>query len=186
VAFFDDRIEVENPGILPPGITVEDMKQGVSKIRNPVIARVFRELRLIEQWGSGVPRIFRETKESGFPEPSIMELGLRVRFVFPLAKKIAVEERPHSQAGSPTQSPTQSTDPVIRLLRALAEGPLSSGELRKQLNLKHRPTFRENYLHPALEKGYIEMTIPEKPSSRLQKYRLTEKGRQALREGEAE
>ena len=54
------------------------------------------------------------------------------------------------------------------------------------MNLKHPPTFRENYLHPALEKGYIEMTIPEKPSSRLQKYRLTEKGRQVLREGEAE
>ncbi|RKY85019.1 hypothetical protein DRQ11_10635, partial [candidate division KSB1 bacterium] len=104
----------------------------------------------------------------------------------PLAKKIAVGDRADSQTRSPTQSATQSTDPVIRLLRALAEGPLSSGELRKQLNLKHRPTFRENYLHPALEKGYIEMTIPEKPSSRLQKYRLTEKGRQVLREGEAE
>jgi len=123
---------------------------------------------------------------SGFPEPFITELGLRVRFVFPLAKKIAVEDRPELQTGSPTQSSTQSTDPVIRLLRALVDGPLSSGELRKRLNLKHRPTFRENYLHPALEKGYIEMTIPEKPSSRLQKYRLTEKGKQALREGEAE
>ena len=182
IAFFDDRIEIENPGILPPGITVQDMKQGVSKIRNPVIARVFRELRLIEQWGSGVPRIFRETKEGGFPEPSIMELGLRMRFIFPLAKKIAIEEQLELQTGSPTQSPTQSTDPVIRLLHALVEGPLSSGQLRKRLNLKHRPTFRENYLHPALEKGYIEMTIPEKPSSRLQKYRLTEKGKWVVRE----
>ena len=49
IAFFDDRIEIENPGILLPGLTIEDMKQGVSKIRNPVIARVFRELHLIEQ-----------------------------------------------------------------------------------------------------------------------------------------
>ena len=46
VVFFDDRIEVENPGILLPGMTVEDMKQGISKIRNHVIARVFRELNL--------------------------------------------------------------------------------------------------------------------------------------------
>jgi predicted HTH transcriptional regulator len=47
VAFFDDRIEIENPGILLPGLTVEDMLQGVSKIRNHVIARMFRELDLI-------------------------------------------------------------------------------------------------------------------------------------------
>jgi len=60
IAFFDDRIEIENPGILLPGMTIEDMKDGVSKIRNPVIARIFRELDLIEQWGSGVRRIFKE------------------------------------------------------------------------------------------------------------------------------
>jgi predicted HTH transcriptional regulator len=65
IAFFDDRIEIENPGILLPGMTIEDMKQGISKIRNPVIARVFRELNLIEQWGSGVPRMFREAAELG-------------------------------------------------------------------------------------------------------------------------
>jgi len=53
LSFFDDRIEVENPGILLPGMTIEDVKSGVSKIRNRVIARVFRELDLIEQWGSG-------------------------------------------------------------------------------------------------------------------------------------
>ncbi len=53
VSFFDDRIEFESPGILLPGMTVDDMRQGVSKIHNHVIARVFRELNLIEQWGSG-------------------------------------------------------------------------------------------------------------------------------------
>jgi ATP-dependent DNA helicase RecG len=60
IAFYDDRIEVESPGILLPGMTVEEMKRGVSQIRNPVIARVFRELNLIEQWGSGIPGIFHE------------------------------------------------------------------------------------------------------------------------------
>jgi hypothetical protein len=72
--------------------------------------------------------------------------------------------------------PTQSTDPVCRLLLLLTEGEKSSSELKLKLNLKHRPTFRENYLHPAFEQGLIEYTIPDKPNSRLQKYRITEKG----------
>jgi len=62
----------------------------------------------------------------------------------------------------------------------LLHGPLLSGELREQLNLKHRPTFRRNYLHPALKQGYIEMTAPEKSNSRLQKYRLTQKGKAVI------
>ena len=72
VSFFDDRIEIENPGILIPGLTVEDMLMGVSKLRNHVIARIFRELELIEQWGSGVKRMFREAEELGLPEPEII------------------------------------------------------------------------------------------------------------------
>lgn len=79
IAFFDDRIETENPGILLPGMTVEDMRQGVSRIRNHVIARVFRELGLIEQWGSGVRRMFREAAEQGVPEPEFIEIGMRMR-----------------------------------------------------------------------------------------------------------
>jgi hypothetical protein len=46
-----------------------------------------------------------------------------------------------------------------------------------RLKLSHRPTFRANYLNPALTTGLIERTIPDKPNSRLQKYRLTAKGR---------
>jgi hypothetical protein len=65
-------------------------------------------------------------------------------------------------------------------LLLLQDGEKSSGELRSILNIKHRPTFRDNYLHPALDSELIEMTIPEKPSSRLQKYRLTPKGRAFL------
>ena len=46
------------------------------------------------------------------------------------------------------------------------------------LELKHRPTFLYDYLKPALEQGFIEMTIPDKPNSSLQKYRLTVLGKQ--------
>jgi ATP-dependent DNA helicase RecG len=56
----------------------------------------------------------------------------------------------------------------------------SAGELRQAVGITHRPTFRENYLHPALEAALIERTIPDKPSSRLQRYRLTDAGRAYL------
>ena len=90
IVFLDDRIEIENPGILLPGLTIEDMKQGMSKIRNHVIARLFRELDLIEQWGTGVRRIFREAKQLGLPEPEIVEIGMRVRMTIYLAKSLKV------------------------------------------------------------------------------------------------
>src|SRR5690606_37131014 len=97
VAFFDDRIEVENPGILVSGMTVEAMKRGVSNLRNRVIARVFRELKLIEQWGSGVSRIFREAQEQGLPEPAIEEIGMHLRLTefltTPVAAAPSTEER---------------------------------------------------------------------------------------------
>jgi len=51
LAMFDDRIEVDNPGLLPFGLTIEDIRRGVSKLRNRVIGRVFHELKLVEQWG---------------------------------------------------------------------------------------------------------------------------------------
>ncbi len=57
---------IENPGILLSGMTIDDMKQGVSKIRSPVVARVFRELGFIEQWGSDVRWIFRKPKNLDF------------------------------------------------------------------------------------------------------------------------
>ena len=66
---------------------------------------------------------------------------------------------------SATQSATQLSDPVERLLMILEQGEQSSGELRELLQIKHRPTFRKNYLHPAMESGLIEYTIPLKPNT---------------------
>ena len=60
---------------------------------------------------------------------------------------------------------------VNQLLSILGEDTLSTVELMERLGLSHRPTFRKNYLNPALEKQLIERTIPEKPNSKNQKYR---------------
>ncbi|MEX1183991.1 MAG: helix-turn-helix domain-containing protein [Gemmatimonadota bacterium] len=79
VAVFDDRVEVENPGILLPGLTVEDLREGVSRLRNRVIGRVFSELGLAEQWGSGIQRMTSACASAGLPAPEFTEVGLRFR-----------------------------------------------------------------------------------------------------------
>ena len=79
IAIFDDRMEVENPGLLPFGLTLEDLPLGVSKLRNRVLGRVFHELRLVEQWGSGVQRMISACREQGLPAPVWEEVGFRLR-----------------------------------------------------------------------------------------------------------
>lgn len=65
----------------------------------------------------------------------------------------------------------QDKMPTKRLLSALGNETLSAAELMERLGLSHRPTFRKNYLNPALEQKLIERTIPDKPNSRNQKYK---------------
>ena len=85
-----------------------------------------------------------------------------------------------STAGNNTPQVSQQVAPQVGvLIKALykADKPQTRNELQTHLSLKDRESFRERYLKPALEAGLIEMTIPGKPTSRLQQYRLTELGR---------
>ncbi len=75
----------------------------------------------------------------------------------------------------------QVSDQVVSLVKIMNDKSASATELMARLNLAHRPSFRSRYLRVALVAGYIEMTIPDKPNSRSQKYRLTEKGRAVLK-----
>lgn len=185
--FFDERIEIENLGILLPGMTVEDMRQGVSKIRNHVIARVFRELNLIEQWGSGVRRIFKEAQELGLPEPQILELGLRMRVVVRLAQMVpvgpisasTVEQESAERLESRLESLLES-NLAARVIILL--GTAETGKAQLAVLLGHKSVSGE--LHKQIKRlltlEFIEMTLPDKPNSRLQKYRLTASGRELL------
>jgi ATP-dependent DNA helicase RecG len=79
VAIFDDRMEITNPGPLPLGLSLETALSGVSQLRNRVLGRVFRELRLIEQWGSGLARMCEVCLASGGSSPKFEELDLFFR-----------------------------------------------------------------------------------------------------------
>ncbi len=183
IAFFDDRIEVENPGILLPGMTIEDMKQGVSKIRNSVIARIFRELDLIEQWGSGVRRIFKEAEEQNLPEPQIVEIGMRMRFIVPLAEPLPLKFPPKASlhkfgVESGVESGAESgveSDMVMRIIALLEKEPLAKSEIAKRLGKAKPSRYLNDLMRKLLQKGKVEYTIPDKPNSRLQKYKLAKK-----------
>ena len=73
------------------------------------------------------------------------------------------------------------TDQVARLLAELQDGARSAMDVMAALGLSHRPTFRNNYIRPALEAGLVEMTRPESPTARNQQYRLTASGRAVVR-----
>ena len=70
------------------------------------------------------------------------------------------------------QADVQASDHVRRLISSLGQGDYTLAELMQFVGLTHRATFQKNYLNPAIEAGLIERTIPDKPKSPKQKYRL--------------
>lgn len=125
IAIFDDRLEVENPGLLPFGLTVEDLPRGVSKLRNRVIGRVFHALGLIEQWGSGVQRMTRACRDAGLAAPVFEEIGARFRVTLFTAR-----------VGAPA---LEETDQAIMDALAQSDGLLTS-EVAKAIGLTPRAT----------------------------------------------
>lgn len=186
IAIYDDKLEIQNPGIMPPGMSIDQFKAGVSRIRNPVIARVFGELDLIEEWGSGYKRIKESCQKNGYPEPMWEEYGTVMRVTFyphsDIATQIDASETGRHQVG--TKSAT-SQHPVIekeldfdtaaQKLSVFCAKARTMNEMVNFLGWKDRAKFRKRFIDPLIEKGIIEMTIPDKPQSSNQRYVATHK-----------
>jgi hypothetical protein len=80
---------------------------------------------------------------------------------------------------------TPQVTPQVRRMHEIMQGKMTREAMQSALNLRDRKSFRQRYLLPALVEGLIEMTIPDRPNSRLQKYRLTGKGQQMAAQSEA-
>ena len=125
LSIFDDRLEVENPGLLPFGLTVEDLPRGVSKLRNRVLGRVFHAIGLIEQWGSGIQRMTAACREAGLAAPVFEELATCFRVTLPTAR-----------VGRPV---LDQTDRAILARLAGGKGRLTS-EIAQAIDLTPRAT----------------------------------------------
>jgi ATP-dependent DNA helicase RecG len=179
--YFDDRIEIENPGVLIPGLSLDDLPRGISRLRNRVISRVFRELGLIEQWGSGIPVILEEAASQHLPPPLFEEVGLRFRVTLPLAQPSFPpqgQSRPRgaeSGAESRAESGAESLAEgglAEMVLQALADGPLSKSEIAHALGRDSVSGALNRTIRQLLDRDEIGYTLPDTPNSRLQKYRL--------------
>lgn len=84
VGIFDDRLEITSTGVLPQGITIDDLKrEHTSQPRNPLLAEVFYRRGLIERWGRGTQKIVELCQAAGHPEPEFEQRAgeVVVRFI---------------------------------------------------------------------------------------------------------
>ena len=172
VMLFRNRLEIWNPGQLPHNLTLEKLRQPHSSFPvNPLIAEPLYLAGYIERLGTGIPDMIEQSIKAGLKEPDFEQED-----VF---KTIIWRRAPQKHRRSTVEVAGEVAGEVTKLL-LICSGVMSRRELREMLQLKGDDNFRRLYLVPALEAGILEMTIPDKPNSRLQKYRLTLKG-EALR-----
>ena len=112
VAVFSDRLEISNPGWIQFCMTLEDALTGSSRLRNRVIARIFRELKLTEHWGSGMQRVVEACAKAGLQAPLFQDLGTAFKVTLYAA---AVRERKLNKAQE--QLVTHIKHKKIRLVR---------------------------------------------------------------------
>jgi ATP-dependent DNA helicase RecG len=113
-AIFDDRIEVTSPGALPRSLEIEDIIAGRSEIRNKVIARFFKEIEFIEQWGNGIKKMFRLLQLDGLPGPQFRESGLFFKVIFYKKKKQETTIETAETSGETTAKDSRNTTAKIR------------------------------------------------------------------------
>jgi len=147
------------------------------------------QLGRFDELGSGVINIHKYLPAySGGADPLFEDTREGFRLTLPLTLLTAkVPEISKTDSGAQTgqvagQVTGQVAEWILHALEACAT-PQKSSDIQKIVGIKHRETFQRNYLDQLLESNLIERTIPEKPNSRLQKYRLTEKGKKLIRHG---
>ena len=133
VALFDDRLEVTSPGMLLNGVSIKKMKEGYSKPRNRAIASAFAYMKIIEKWGSGIPRILRECSEYGLPEPEFIDFDgdFRVNMYRQLPEKdwSHTDDTKHDTNDTISENDTK----ILNLIR---ENPsITQAELREKLQV---------------------------------------------------
>ena len=111
IAIYNERIKITSPGVLPNSITLENiLEEERSEIRNPVIARIFKELNLIEQWGTGFSKMKISCQKIGLKPPVVRESAnfLQIIFERPPIKKFKEKQLPFDNRRKTDEKPTKN------------------------------------------------------------------------------
>ena len=169
IELYSDRIEITSGGGLPQGLSQEEFLEGVTAPRNKELIRVFKDVDLIENIGSGVLRILDAYDKSCF---KFMDHFLRVSFKY--------KENPFEYDEKTDKKTTKKTDkkttkkikvkPQEKDVLNFCKDAKTLKEITTYFGFKDISTFKKNYINPLLEKGTLQLTIPEQPKNRNQKY----------------
>ena len=142
VALFDDRLEVTSPGMLLNNVTISKMMEGYSKPRNPAIARAFAYMKIIEKWGTGIPRLFEACEEYGLPKPELIDFDgdFRVNMYRKrnINKEIDRKSNINTETNTETNTEPQDTDTETadRIIAIMREHPaITVKKIAEQLKL---------------------------------------------------
>ncbi len=175
---FSDRIELTSACALPEGLTQAEFFEGYSIPRNKELMRVFRDLEIVEHLGSGMPRI---TEFYGRECFRFTENFLRITFLASRPVYADEETTPVTPpVEAPVEAPVNLTETERKILVSIASLPLGRGAILNALGYGQPTGNYKAAMARLLQARLIEPTLPDKPNSRLQQYRLTEKGRVLL------
>lgn len=177
------QIVLWNTGQLPERWTLEKlMGKHPSNPFNPLLASAFFRAGYVESWRRGIEKMRRECANHDVPAP-IFDTSMSGLMLTFKANPVHLTAALGEKLASVLLGLTGEVTPEAKLLRAMASAALQTlprRALQEALGLSDDEHFRKTFLLPALAGGLIEMTLPDKPTSRLQQYRLTEAGRTRL------
>ena len=136
VAIFDDRLEVTSPGMLLNTVSIKKMIEGYSRLRNPAIANAFAYMKIIEKWGTGIPRILRECKEYGLKKPELIDFDgdFRVNMYRREEKSKTTQTTIQTTTQTTTQTTIKLTKNDHEILQVIQNNPaLSQKEIAMEL-----------------------------------------------------
>lgn len=193
IRVYENRLRIWNPAVLPEGWTLDTLLGAHSSSPyNPAVANAFFRAGEIEAWGRGVERIFAACEAAGSPKPVLRytPYDMWTEFAFDEAylkvlragqrqvERITPEVEAQDEAQDEAQVKLTATE--LTILTTCEANPSTGKDLLAATGYSQRTGNFKRAMERLLSLNLLAFTLPEKPNSRLQKYKLTPQGKQWL------